>query len=89
MSNVKDVLHSFIYIKLEGDKFENNVVSCLINHFKDLGYFYSPTFGDITFFSDNFMVPNNNNITIWYSMDSRDRIILSCNYVVFNFITHK
>ena len=35
-------------------------------NFKDMGFFYGPTFGEITIFSDNCAVQNKNNMTSWY-----------------------
>ena len=33
-----------------------------------MGYFGSPTFGEITFFPDNCVGQNKNRITIWYAL---------------------
>ena len=49
----KYFLHSYIYREVEGNKGVNIVVFCLINNFKEMGYFSGPTFGEITIFSDN------------------------------------
>ena len=48
-----DVIHSYIYREEEGKKGRNNVVSCLINRFKEMEYFSVPTFGDPTISDHN------------------------------------
>ena len=66
MQTGKDVLHLYIYIDGEVDKSGNNVVSCLMNYFKEMRYLSRPTFGQLTIFSDNCPGKNKNKINIFY-----------------------
>ena len=59
---------------------EKNEVSCLINHFKDMGYFFVPTFGDIIICADSSVVKKYQYEYLLHSQASRDMSILSCNY---------
>ena len=60
------MLHLYIYGELEGKKGKNNLFSCLMNNFKDMGYFSSPNFGELTIYYDNCERKNKRNITTLY-----------------------
>ena len=60
----KYVIHSYICIDRLYEKVGNNLVSCMINHFKDMGYFSSLTFGDITICAGICTGKNKKKITI-------------------------
>ena len=44
----------------------SDLFSCLINHFKDMGYFSGTTIVELTICDDNCVVKNRNKITICY-----------------------
>ena len=62
----------------------SDLVSCFINHFKDMGYFSGTTFVELTICEDNCVVKKQEQYYyLLYYLDSRDRSISSCNIVIF------
>ena len=53
MSTVNYVLHSDIYREVEFNKGGHNIVSLLMNHLKEIEYFYGPDVGELNICADN------------------------------------
>ena len=67
------MLNPYIFKEREG----NNVVPCLVNHFKGIGYFSGPNFGELNICGDSCAQKiQEQDYYLVYSMDIKDRISL-------------
>ena len=65
-SEKEDKLHAYVYREFEGKKGGNNVVSCLLENFKEWGFFANVQEGEITINADNCTGQNKNKTVIWF-----------------------
>ena len=65
-SDGSDTLYSYVYSEGDGKKGGNNVVSCLMKNFEEMGYFQAPNYGELTICADNCTGQNKNRMVIWF-----------------------
>ena len=85
----KYVLHSKIYIEVEDKTCENNLVLCLMNHFKEMVYFSGSIFLGLTICYDKFVGQKKNKITICYNLWLVDTGLFSHVTLLFFIVGHK
>ena len=73
----------YIYSEVEGKKGGSNLVLCLMNHFKEMGYFDRTDFGELSIFADNCEGQNKNKITIWYILWISDTGVFLIHVTIF------